>query len=65
MSVIKTTKISERGTLEFHIDAFNLFNHAQFNPPYANDVNAPAQFGKITSTSVTPRVMQFGLKFLF
>ena len=65
MSVIKTTKIWEHGTLEFHIDAFNVFNHSQFNPPYGNDVNTPATFGKITSTSVTPRVMQFGLKYLF
>jgi hypothetical protein len=65
MSVIKTTKIWEHGTLEFHTDAFNVFNHAQFNPPYGNDVNTPATFGKITSTSVTPRVMQFGLKYLF
>jgi hypothetical protein len=65
MSLIKTTKIWEHGTLEFHLDAFNVFNHSQFNPPYGNDVNAPAIFGKITSTSVTPRVMQFGLKYLF
>ena len=65
MSLIKTTKIWEHGTLEFHLDAFNVFNHSQFNPPYGNDINAPATFGKITSTSVTPRVMQFGLKYLF
>ncbi|HXU21702.1 MAG TPA: carboxypeptidase regulatory-like domain-containing protein [Verrucomicrobiae bacterium] len=64
MSLIKTTKLWEGGTLEFHVDAFNVFNHAQFNPP-GNDVNAAATFGIITSTSVTPRVMQFGLKFLF
>jgi hypothetical protein len=64
MSLIKTTKLWEGGSLEFHIDAFNVFNHAQFNPP-GNDVNAAATFGIITSTSVTPRVMQFGLKFLF
>ena len=65
MSIIKSTKIWEHGTLEFHVDAFNLFNHPQFNPPYGNDVNAPATFGEITSTSVTPRVFQFGLKYLF
>ena len=65
MSLIKTTKIWEHGTLEFHLDAFNVFNHSQFNPPYGNDVNTPATFGQITSTSVTPRVMQFGLKYLF
>ncbi len=64
MSLIKTMKLWEGGSLEFHVDAFNVFNHAQFNPP-GNDVNAAATFGIITSTSVTPRVMQFGLKFLF
>jgi hypothetical protein len=64
MSLIKNMKLWEGGSLEFHVDAFNVFNHAQFNPP-GNDVNAAATFGIITSTSVTPRVMQFGLKFLF
>ena len=65
MSLVKSTKIWEHGTLEFHMDAFNLFNHAQFNLPFGDDVNTPSTFGKITSTSVTPRVMQFGLKYLF
>jgi hypothetical protein len=65
MSLLKTTQIWEHGTLEFHLDAFNVFNHSQFNPPYGNDVNTPATFGRITSTSVTPRVMQFGLKYIF
>jgi len=64
MSLIKTTKLWEGGSLEFHVDAFNIFNHAQFNPP-GNDLNTSSTFGIITSTSVTPRVMQFGLKFLF
>jgi Carboxypeptidase regulatory-like domain/TonB dependent receptor len=65
MSLIKSTKIWEHGTLEFHVEAFNLFNHPQFNPPYGNDINTPSTFGYITSTSVTPRVFQFGLKYLF
>lgn len=65
MSLIKSTKITEWGTLEFHLDAFNIFNHAQFNEPFNLNVNTGAQFGQITSTSVTPRVFQFGLKFLF
>lgn len=64
MSLIKTMKLWESRTLEFHVDAFNIFNHAQFNPP-GNDLNTASTFGIITSTSVTPRVMQFGLKFLF
>jgi Carboxypeptidase regulatory-like domain/TonB dependent receptor-like, beta-barrel len=65
VSLIKSTKITEWGTLEFHFDAFNVFNHAQFNEPFNLNVNTAAQFGQITSTSVTPRVLQFGLKFLF
>jgi hypothetical protein len=64
MSIIKATKLWEHGTRELHVDAFNLFNHSQCNPAYGNDINAPATFGKITSTSVT-RAMQFGLKPLF
>jgi len=64
MALIKFTKVWEGGTLEFRMEAFNLFNHAQFNPP-ANDLNTASTFGIITSTSVTPRVMQFGLKLLF
>jgi hypothetical protein len=64
MSLIKTMKLWEGGSLQFHVDAFNIFNHAQFNPP-GNDINTASTFGIITSTSVTPRVMQFGLKFLF
>jgi hypothetical protein len=64
IALIKFTKVWEGGTLEFRMEAFNLFNHAQFNPP-ANDLNTASTFGIITSTSVTPRVMQFGLKLLF
>jgi Carboxypeptidase regulatory-like domain len=64
-SLLKSTKVTEWGTLEFHFDAFNVFNHPQFNNPLNLAVSTPAQFGAITSTSVTPRVLQLGLKFLF
>jgi len=65
MVLIKNTKIWEHGTIQFRAEAFNVWNHAQFNPPSGNDMNVPATFGKITSTSVTPRVFQFGLKYIF
>lgn len=65
MALLKNAKITEWGTLQFRVEAFNVWNHAQFNPPATNNVNTPATFGKITSTSVTPRVFQFALKFLF
>jgi hypothetical protein len=65
MDLAKTTKITEGTSLEFRVEAYNLFNHSQFNEPYNTAISTTALFGAITSTSVTPRVIQFGLKFLF
>jgi hypothetical protein len=72
----KTTRITERQTLLFRAEFFNLFNHPQFEDPntaYAvpanfalPDVNAgPGVFGRIIATSVNPRVIQLGLKYIF
>ena len=54
--------------LEFRTEFFNIFNRTQFAPPNticcnANNVN----FGVITATApgTNPRLVQFGLKFLF
>jgi hypothetical protein len=63
MSLTKNTKITEGFTTQFRAEFYNIWNHPQFNPP-ANNVNS-ASFGTITSSSVPPRVIQFGLKFLF
>jgi hypothetical protein len=65
LAVIKDTKLWEGGTLQFRVESFNIFNHPQFDPPFGVDANTPSTFGEITSTSTTPRVMQFGLKLLF
>ena len=63
MAIIKTTQITESKTLEFRTEFFNAFNHAQFNQPI-DDSNS-AQFGQILSSAVSPRIIQFGLKFIF
>jgi hypothetical protein len=66
MGIIKNTTVGgirEDATLQFRAEFFNLFNHAQFNPP-ANVLNAAA-FGEITSSSVPGRILQFGLKYSF
>ncbi len=65
MSLDKTTKVTEGTALEFRIEAYNLFNHPQFNEPINTAISTTALFGQITSTAVAPRVMQFGLKFIF
>jgi outer membrane receptor protein involved in Fe transport len=63
IAIVKTTHITERQTVIFRTEFFNAFNHAQFsNPVVAED--APT-FGQITTTSVNPRIMQFGLKYIF
>ncbi len=64
LSVQKDTKVTEWGTLQFRAEFYNLFNHPQFNNPVSTAV-ATTTFGQIQSTSVEPRVIQFGLKFLF
>ncbi len=67
ISLIKNTKVgglSEGAALEFRTEFFNAFNHPQFSNPGNFDVTNAA-FGKITSTSVNPRLIQFALKYIF
>jgi hypothetical protein len=63
MSFQKNTKITEALNVQFRAEFYNIWNHAQFNPP-ANNV-AAGTLGHITSSSVPPRVVQFALKFVF
>ncbi len=68
-SLIKNFKITERQTLRFTTDFFNIWNHANFGNPAVTDVesislpNSP--FGKITSDLGTPRLIQFSLRYMF
>jgi hypothetical protein len=59
---------NERLGLEFRTEFFNIFNRTQFAPPntICCSVNNP-NFGVVTSTATgtNPRLVQFGLKFLF
>ena len=62
MSILKNTRFNERVNLQFRAEAFNLFNHPNFNLP-DNFLGSPT-FGRITSAR-DPRHIQFGLKLLF
>jgi hypothetical protein len=64
MSLQKNTKIAEWGTLQFRTEFYNIWNHPQFTNPNSTAFTA-AGFGEINSSSVAPRVIQFGLKFVF
>jgi hypothetical protein len=55
--------MSEGASLQFRTEFFNAFNHPQFGNP-GTIVGNPS-FGKIGSTSVAPRLIQFGLKYTF
>jgi hypothetical protein len=62
LALLKTTKLAESKELQFRVEAFNIFNHAQFNGPNGN-VNS-SSFGFVTSAR-DPRIMQVALKLLF
>jgi hypothetical protein len=80
-SVIKRFPISESKNLEFRTEFFNFFNHVNFANPISNlnavlssggriDPNTgriidPGDFGRITSTSNNPRLIQLALKLNF
>ena len=62
-SLSKRFAIAGQTNIEFRWDAFNLFNHPGFGFPNQNFDAATA--GRITSTLVDNRSMQFSLKFNF
>ena len=61
-STFKNTKLTERFTVEFRSEFFNIFNKAQFNLPVFNPTSQA--FGQITSVRAA-RQIQFGMKLLF
>jgi len=53
----------ENRNLELRWEVFNAFNHAQFGLPERN--KSSGSFGRISTLSGDPRLMQFALKFNF
>ncbi len=72
-TLAKTFKITERQSLRFRTEFFNLFNHPSFqNPQFtgfanveATNPNGTSANGEITQTNGTPRLIQFSLKYSF
>jgi Carboxypeptidase regulatory-like domain/TonB dependent receptor len=65
MTLTKMLKVTESKSFEFRLEAFNVFNHAQFYGPAAvdgevNDLN----FGYVVRNA-PPRLVQLGAKFAF
>ena len=55
--------LREAATLLFRAEFYNALNHPQFANP--GTTLGTATFGVITATSVAPRLIQFGLKYVF
>ena len=64
-SLIKNFRLTERQTLRFTTDFFNIWNHANFASPAQSDVENASTFSKITQTVGTPRLIQFSLRYAF
>jgi hypothetical protein len=64
-SLLKNFQVTERVGLRFTTDFFNIWNHANFANPALTDIGAGAGFGKIFSTTGTPRLIQFSLRAWF
>ena len=62
-SVIKQFPVTERTHLDFRTEFFNVFNHANFGNPSLSE--SSSAFGRILTTTINPRVIQFALKFGF
>jgi hypothetical protein len=76
---IPVKRISETFHAQFRVEAFNVLNHTNFQPPYNNNVifdgstsnnpnfnpNPIAGAGLLTATQTTSRQIQLGLKFIW
>ena len=61
----KSFAITERQALRITADFFNLFNHPNFANPAFLDIESASNFGQITSTVGTPRLVQFSARYSF
>jgi hypothetical protein len=63
MGLYKDTKVTEKLTVQFRWETYNVFNHPNFSG-FVNTLTSSA-FGTYTATATSQRKMQFALKFLF
>jgi hypothetical protein len=68
-AVLKNTQLTERFSLQFRAELFNIFNHTQFVTPsgitgFTGGVANSATFGQVTQ-ALAPRIGQLSLKLFF
>jgi Carboxypeptidase regulatory-like domain len=65
MALLKNLPLTESKSFQFRLEAFNIFNHAQFFGPQAIDGTlGSSTFGQAVS-ALPPRIVQVGAKFTF
>ncbi len=65
VALLKNLRLTETKSLQFRVEGFNVYNHAQFFGPQAVDGNiGSATFGRVVSAN-PPRLVQLGAKFFF
>ncbi len=65
MGLLKNVRLTESKSLQFRLESFNVFNHAQFFGPQSVDGNIDSStFGNVISAQA-PRLVQLGAKFSF
>ncbi|HTW59206.1 MAG TPA: carboxypeptidase regulatory-like domain-containing protein [Terriglobales bacterium] len=65
MALIKAVPMNESRSLQFRLEGFNVFNHAQFfgSASVNGNINSPT-FGEVVSAA-SPRLMQAAVKLIF
>ncbi len=65
MALLQNLRLTESKSLQFRLEGFNIFNHAQFFGPQSVDGNiGSANFGQVVSAAA-PRLVQLAAKFFF
>ncbi|MBI4454975.1 MAG: TonB-dependent receptor [Acidobacteria bacterium] len=69
LSLVKSTPVSERSSVQFRAEFFNVFNRANFGTPsralFREGGARVGSAGRITSTDGTSRQIQLALKFIW
>ncbi len=65
VALAKNVRLTESKSLQFRLEGFNVFNHAQFFGPQSVDGNiGSSTFAQVLSAD-SPRLVQFAAKFIF
>ncbi len=65
VALLKVVQLTESKSFQIRLEAFNVFNHAQFYGPTSvnGNIGSP-NFGQVVSAA-PPRILQLGAKFYF